>query len=87
VGQNIISKTGSWYSFGADKIGQGRENAKLFLESNPDIFSQVEGKLKAILFPSAAEEKSAAKAPEPAEKTEPEAADRKPAEAAKTGNG
>jgi len=50
VEHDIISKTGSWYSFGADKIGQGRENAKLFLESNPDVFGQVENKLKAVLF-------------------------------------
>ena len=66
VEHNIISKTGSWYSFGADKIGQGRENAKLFLESNPDIFADVEKQIKAILFPQPDE---AAKNQKPQEDT------------------
>lgn len=52
VEHNVITKTGSWYAFGQEKIGQGRENAKLFLETNPDVFKQVEAKLKAILFPA-----------------------------------
>jgi len=56
VEHNVITKTGSWYAFGQEKIGQGRENAKLFLESNPDVFKQVEAKLKAILFPPSAGE-------------------------------
>jgi recombination protein RecA len=53
VEHNIISKTGSWYSYGQEKIGQGRENAKAFLENNPDIFQVVESKAKQILFPAA----------------------------------
>jgi recombination protein RecA len=77
VEHNIIAKTGSWYSFGSDKIGQGRENAKMFLESNPDIFTEVESKLKAILFtlPEKKEEKT---------KTQ-ESANGTPAEPAKAG--
>jgi len=51
VEQNIISKTGSWYAYGEEKIGQGRDNAKAFLENNPDIFNEVEKKLKQKLFP------------------------------------
>jgi len=37
----IIEKTGAWYSYGGEKIGQGRENSKLFLKENPDIFSKI----------------------------------------------
>jgi recombination protein RecA len=89
VEHNLISKTGSWYSFGADKIGQGRENAKLFLESNPDVFGQVESKLKAVLFGGQAEEATGkvTVAKEPIGKKPPEAVEKTPAEAAKAGNG
>lgn len=49
---NLIQKTGSWYSYGDDRIGQGRENVKLFLEKNPDIYQSLDKKLRGILFPS-----------------------------------
>jgi recombination protein RecA len=52
VAQNIIAKSGSWYSYGEERIGQGRENAKSFLESNPDIYKQVEESVRSLLFPS-----------------------------------
>ncbi len=50
VMNNLIEKSGSWYSYGTEKIGQGRENAKLFLEKNETIFSEIEKKVKEILF-------------------------------------
>jgi recombination protein RecA len=53
----IIEKSGSWYSFGEERIGQGRENAKLFLENNPDIAEEIEKKLRILLFPTLAGEK------------------------------
>jgi recombination protein RecA len=53
VEQNFIVKSGSWYSYGEERIGQGRENAKLFLSSNPDIAKDVEVKLRALYFPVA----------------------------------
>ena len=40
--QNIIVKSGAWYSYKGDRIGQGRENAKNFLAENPEIFEEVE---------------------------------------------
>ena len=49
---NLIQKSGSWYSRGEERIGQGRENAKLFLKNNPDIAVEVESQLRSILFPS-----------------------------------
>ena len=42
----VISKSGSWYAYEGNKIGQGRENAKQFLEENPVIFTEVENKVR-----------------------------------------
>ncbi|HKK66448.1 MAG TPA: recombinase RecA [Clostridia bacterium] len=47
----LISKSGSWYSFGEERIGQGRENAKDFLENNPDIAKDIDLKVRRLLFP------------------------------------
>lgn len=44
---DIITKSGSWFSYKDDKIGQGRENVKLFLENNPEIAKEIEEKIKA----------------------------------------
>ena len=46
VEEDIINKSGAWYSYNEIKIGQGRENAKLFLSENPDIFEEVEMKVR-----------------------------------------
>ncbi len=51
----IIEKSGTWYSYGTEKMGQGRENARQYLENNPDIAKEIEGKLRKILFPEKAE--------------------------------
>ena len=45
----IIEKSGAWYSYGPQRIGQGRENAKLFLKDNPAVMAEVEEKVKAVL--------------------------------------
>ena len=44
--EDIINKSGSWYSYKDTKIGQGRENAKTFLRENPDIFTEVERQVR-----------------------------------------
>jgi recombination protein RecA len=46
---NIIEKSGAWYSYKGQKIGQGRENAKLFLKDNPALMSEVEELVKGVL--------------------------------------
>jgi recombination protein RecA len=46
---NIIQKSGAWYSYGDQRIGQGRENAKLFLKDNPALCTEVEAKVKDFL--------------------------------------
>src|SRR5207244_11404000 len=42
----IIEKSGAWYSYGKDRIGQGRENAKLYLKDHPELAVEVEAKVK-----------------------------------------
>lgn len=55
VEYEVIQKSGSWYSFNDEKIGQGRDNAKEFLKSNPDIYAKVETLVRAKLFPATEE--------------------------------
>ena len=45
----IIDKSGAWYSYNGQKIGQGRENAKLYLKDNPTLMGEVETKVKTVL--------------------------------------
>lgn len=45
VTEKILEKAGSWYSFEGNRIGQGRENVKNYLEENPDIMGRIEGML------------------------------------------
>jgi recombination protein RecA len=46
---NIIQKSGAWYSYNDQRIGQGRENAKLFLRDNLPLQTEIEGKVKELL--------------------------------------
>ena len=46
VEKRIVEKSGTWFAFGGDRLGQGRENAKAFLRDNPDIFRIVEDKVR-----------------------------------------
>lgn len=45
--ENIVIKSGAWYAYNDSKIGQGRENAKIFLRENPEIFAEIEAKVRA----------------------------------------
>ncbi|MGD0264303.1 MAG: recombinase RecA [Candidatus Methylomirabilota bacterium] len=49
VTHKVIEKSGAWYAFGGERIGQGRENAKRFLQENPAMADEIEGKLRAAL--------------------------------------
>jgi recombination protein RecA len=44
---DIVNKSGAWYQYEGDKIGQGRENAKLYLENNPEVFAEINNKVRA----------------------------------------
>ena len=47
VSSNIVTKTGSWYSFGEERIGQGKDNARMFLRENKDIRKKIEESVRA----------------------------------------
>jgi len=81
VDQDIIEKSGSWYSYQGSKIAQGRESAKLFLKDNPEIALEIEEKIKAkvtgsddYLEPEEAPEEAAPEAKTKGKKTEEAAA-------------
>ncbi|MCI5793171.1 MAG: recombinase RecA [Lachnospiraceae bacterium] len=46
VKNDIVDKSGAWFAYGGNKIGQGRENAKQFLADNPDILNEIDHKLR-----------------------------------------
>ena len=48
VDLNLVGKSGSWYSYQGDKIGQGRDNAREFLKSNPAVLEEIEGRIREI---------------------------------------
>lgn len=51
VAQNVVDKSGAWYSYQGDKLGQGRENVKNFLHDHPQLAGEIESKIRAILLP------------------------------------
>ena len=44
---NVVEKSGSWFAYNGEKLGQGRENAKIFLRDHPDVAHEIENKIKA----------------------------------------
>jgi recombination protein RecA len=62
---NIVEKSGSWYSYKGERIGQGRDNAKQFMKDNPDVFRRIDAEVRGMLglgaaVPAVAEEPVAA---------------------------
>jgi recombination protein RecA len=49
VENDIVQKSGAWFSYGDVRLGQGRENAKTFLRESPDLTTEIEGKVRAAL--------------------------------------
>ena len=47
VSINLVNKSGSWFSYNSEKIGQGRENAKAYLTEHPEIMDELEQKIRA----------------------------------------
>ena len=58
VNQGIIEKSGSWFSYNGERIGQGRENVKNYLEQHPEVMEEVSAKLRAKLMPQQNAEQS-----------------------------
>ena len=46
VANNIVEKSGAWYSYAGERIGQGRENTRTFLKENKDIFAKMDAELR-----------------------------------------
>ena len=60
VAQNVVDKSGSWFSYGGERIGQGRENARVYLKEHPDVRTRLDAELRRRLA-----------LPDPAGKMEP----------------
>ena len=50
AGADVVNKSGAWYAYLGEKIGQGRENAKNYLKENPDVMAEIEQKVRDIYF-------------------------------------
>ena len=46
VSENIVNKSGAWYAYEGNKIGQGRENAKIYLKEHPEAMEEIERKVR-----------------------------------------
>ncbi|OGT90681.1 MAG: recombinase RecA [Gammaproteobacteria bacterium RIFOXYD12_FULL_61_37] len=51
VQYNVIEKAGAWYSYGKDRIGQGKENVRQYLKDNPAMAADIEAKVRAVVTP------------------------------------
>jgi len=72
VAQNVVEKSGSWYSYKGERIGQGRENARQFLKDNPDFRTRIDVELrKALGFGKVAVDPEVASAPTPIDTVKP----------------
>ena len=63
VKYNFVEKAGAWYSYNGDRIGQGKENVRLFLKDNPDIANTLEQQIRGELMPPS-REKAAVEKPD-----------------------
>ena len=65
VQMDVVQKSGSWFSMGDERIGQGKDSVKNFLMENPDIAEQVEAQVRANLIQGAASREPAKVAQRP----------------------
>jgi recombination protein RecA len=49
---NMVEKSGSWYSYKGERIGQGKDNTRLFLQAHPEIANDIEAQIRAKLLPA-----------------------------------
>ena len=49
VANNIVEKSGAWYSYAGERIGQGRENTRTFLKENKEVFAKMDTELRKVL--------------------------------------
>jgi recombination protein RecA len=77
VANNVVEKSGSWYSYKGERIGQGRENARQFIKDNPDIRTKIDTELRKVLgLTKSTEPETASAAPTPIDTAKPATASR-----------
>ncbi len=59
VKHELINKSGAWYSYNGDRIGQGKENVRNFLKENPEVAAEIEAGIRAVVFPEVDTERAA----------------------------
>jgi recombination protein RecA len=72
VKHGLVAKSGAWFNYGRERIGQGKENAREYLLQHPEVAREIEGKVRALAMPKPAEPREGAAARDG--ETEPEAA-------------
>ncbi|NOX28108.1 MAG: recombinase RecA [Gammaproteobacteria bacterium] len=55
VKEGIVDKAGAWYSYGKERIGQGKDNVRTYLKENPEMANEIDAKIRAALLPKAIE--------------------------------
>jgi len=82
VQEGIIDKSGAWYSYNGDRVGQGKDNVRNFLKENPQIAEEIEAQVRARLLPDLAGAASSEQKEEKkdAKKGEGKAEEKKPVE-------
>ncbi len=51
VSENIVEKSGAWYSYDGNRIGQGKDNVRMYLKDNPEMAKEIEAKIRAVMLP------------------------------------
>jgi len=72
VKHGFVEKSGAWYSYNGDRIGQGKDNVRKFLKENPEIAADIESRIRAEVFPDETGEEAEPQAVEAADKVKPE---------------
>ena len=70
VKHGFVEKSGAWYSYNGDRIGQGKDNVRKFLKENPEIAADIEGRIRAEVFPGQAAPEAESPETETAGKTD-----------------
>lgn len=51
VSENIVEKSGAWYSYDGNRIGQGKDNVRMYLKDNPEMAKEIEAKIREVMLP------------------------------------
>src|SRR5690554_1336992 len=62
VKANIVDKSGAWYSYNGDRIGQGKDNVRMYLKDNPEMAKEIETRIREVMLPKNSKERAEASA-------------------------